>query len=123
MVSYGLYPYQNLEINEPWQKTNFKTSKVTSILKTLNALFTDLFPYYLISIKHLRELCITIYKNSLKRIVWFITYNLDFYKNIQLHMLYYIRQRKFTNGSHGGAVFVSFQKAFDTVGHEILIQK
>ena len=32
-LSYGLYPYQNFKINEPWQTTNLKTSKVTSISK------------------------------------------------------------------------------------------
>ena len=45
--------------------------------KILNGLIADLFPYYLISIKYLKELCIAVYKNSSTRITWFITYNFN----------------------------------------------
>ena len=45
--------------------------------KILNGLIADLFPYYLIFIKYLKELCIAVYKNSSTRITWFITYNFN----------------------------------------------
>ena len=47
--------------------TNFQKKKKKQA-QNLNALITDLFPYYLIPMKYLKKLRITVYINLLERI-------------------------------------------------------